>query len=95
MSCVWVVIWFEALLSDIVKHFVLTFSRYGTICQYDRLKFHVKRVGAAFVLDKPMKLFTKFHHELCAGRDRIAIKQIWYLLALGLEFVFELLRVFS
>jgi len=42
-----------------------------------------------------VKLVAKLHHEGSAWRDRIAVKQIWDVLALGLQLLFQNLCVFG
>ena len=42
-----------------------------------------------------MELVAKLHHKGGARGDRVAVKQIWDVLALGLQRLFQNLRVFG
>jgi hypothetical protein len=42
-----------------------------------------------------MELVAKLHHKGGAWRDRVAVKQIWDVFALGLQLLFQNLRVFG
>jgi hypothetical protein len=75
---------FEPQLSDVVKHLMLTLTRYHTVSQHHHLQVLVKRVGTHFVFDKEVQLVAEFHHELCPGGDRIRVKQVGNVFALGI-----------
>jgi hypothetical protein len=55
----------------------------------------VEWVSGNLVLDEEMELVAKLHHKGSAWGDCVAVKQIWDVLALGLQLLFQNLRVFG
>ena len=66
MSCIGVIIWLSSELTDVIQHFVLSFSWDGSIGEHYRLEIFVQWVSIDFILDKEMEILAQVGHELGA-----------------------------
>jgi len=93
MAGVGVVLFAEAEISDVVKHFVLAFTGDDTVGDHD-VEVLVEGVLVDLVLDEEVELLAQVEHEVGAGGDCIPIEQVGDGLTLRAQLVFQNLRIF-
>lgn len=82
-----------AQLPYVVQHFVFTFARHDTV-RKNNFETLVGRVSRALVLHEKVELLAQGHHEFSAGGDRICVKKVRNLFALGSQLFLQVACLF-